>query len=147
MRPGSTRPHGCYQALRLSSSINLSGEMGSLASEIADLLPAAERLPIRSGAAWGPAAERVDSVRRAFRDGYLAAAAGAGPVRLRATIATQADDLRVFAYEGAGMALAVADLISPPAVRLSEQLAAPGFTYGFLGRLGAGWALARLRRP
>jgi enediyne biosynthesis protein E3 len=56
---------------------------------------------------------------------------------------------RGFAYEGAGMAYALLDLLAPRRLRrLAEVLAASGADHVYMVHLGAGCALARLRmRP
>jgi hypothetical protein len=58
-------------------------------------------------------------------------------------------DYRGFAYEGAIMAMAVRDAISPaPGNRLTEQfLSGPAAPHAFLGCLGIGFALGRMPRP
>lgn len=59
------------------------------------------------------------------------------------------DAERGFAYEGAAMALALLDLLSPRRRdRLAALLKGPGQPHVYMIHVGAGWALARLRlRP
>ena len=111
------------------------------------LLPEPEPLASAPGRSAGPAADRAASVRAAFRDGFLAVADGSGPDDLPAGYKGPTADLLGFAFEGAGMALGLADLLDPPPERVRGQLDAPNFGFGTLVAIGAGWALARLRRP
>ncbi|HYZ79305.1 MAG TPA: DUF1702 family protein [Gaiellaceae bacterium] len=54
---------------------------------------------------------------------------------------------RGFAYEGAAMAYALLDLVAPRRLRrLDELLAGGGGEHVYMVHVGAGWALARLRR-
>jgi len=57
-------------------------------------------------------------------------------------------EMRGFAYEGAAMALAILDALTPwPTRRLRDFLDGPGVDHIYMAYVGAGWALARLRRP
>jgi hypothetical protein len=68
-------------------------------------------------------------------------------------LATELEDIvacqRGFAYEGAGMAYAILDLLVPGRRdRLAGLLAGAGAPHVYIVHIGAGWALARLRlRP
>jgi hypothetical protein len=65
-----------------------------------------------------------------------------------ARLATIDPAWRGFAFEGAAMALALRDRLAPwRASRFASFLAGPGAPHGYMLRVGAGWALARLRRP
>jgi hypothetical protein len=55
-------------------------------------------------------------------------------------------ELRGFAYEGAGMALEVLDLVSPwQRDRFRRFVEGPGDRHAYMVHIGAGWAWARLR--
>jgi hypothetical protein len=55
-------------------------------------------------------------------------------------------ELRGFAYEGAGVGLAALDSLAPWRARTREFVAGPGAEWAFAVYLGAGMGLARLRR-
>src|SRR5213076_3230405 len=56
-------------------------------------------------------------------------------------------EFRGFAFEGAAMALAILDLLVPWGPRRLHRFAAgTGARYAYMVHVGAGWALARLRR-
>lgn len=56
-------------------------------------------------------------------------------------------ELRGFAFEGAAMALALLDFLTPwPKNRLQVFLDGPGNAHIYMVHVGVGWALARLRR-
>jgi hypothetical protein len=90
---------------------------------------------------------RLEAVGRTFIQGYNAAlAAGETAVLEHALDAIPAID-RGFAYEGAGMALALLDLLTPWRTdRLLNLLGGPGDAHAYMVHVGAGWALARLAR-
>jgi enediyne biosynthesis protein E3 len=121
--------------------------MGRPMPAVGRLLPEPEPVASAPGRPGGPAAKRAASVRAAFRDGFLAVAERSGTGDLPAGYEGETADLLGFAFEGAGMALGLADLLDPPPERLRGQLEAPNFGFGTLVAIGAGWALARLRRP
>lgn len=55
---------------------------------------------------------------------------------------------RGFAYEGAAMAFAITDAITPwPAARLRRFIEGPADPHVYMANVGAGWAMARLPRP
>jgi hypothetical protein len=109
--------------------------------------PAEATFARRGFAASTPAArERLERVGLTFLDGYhaaLEADAGELDARLDATPSV----LRGFAYEGAAMALALLDALTPwRRGRLSAFLHGAGAPHAYMVHVGAGWALARLRR-
>ncbi len=85
----------------------------------------------------------------AFVSGFNAAlpSSGVDDLELRLTGVDRAD--RGFAYEGAAMACAVLDLMTPlGGKRLERLLQGPGRPHVYMLHVGAGWALARLHlRP
>ena len=58
------------------------------------------------------------------------------------------EENRGFAYEGAAMALALLDFLSPwQSGRFQELIDGPGSAHAYMVHIGAGWALARIRQP
>jgi len=101
-----------------------------------------------------PGAPAADSLRAAagsFIKGFNLVIGAADAAGAHAGLAGLTPDLRGFAYEGAGMACAVLDLISPPGTarnRTAALLAGPGDAYTHLIHVGIGWGYCRLRlRP
>jgi hypothetical protein len=84
-----------------------------------------------------------------FVRGYNAAIEASAPARLLPQLEGVPQAERGFAYEGAGMACALLDLLSPrKRERLANLLHGPGDAHVYMIHVGAGWALARLRlRP
>jgi hypothetical protein len=97
-----------------------------------------------------PLRERLENVGRCFVAGYHAALEESGEAATAARIEAElAQDQRGFAYEGAGMALALLDALTPPLPgrrrdRLARFLAGPGDAHAYIVNVGAGWILARL---
>jgi hypothetical protein len=90
--------------------------------------------------------ERLEQVGRCFVHGYLRALEidGAEALGARLEVEVGRDD-RGFAYEGAGMALALLDILTPwRRGRLRRFLAGPAQAHVYIVHIGAGWALARL---
>lgn len=97
-----------------------------------------------SGAA---ARERLEEVGFTFLRGYHAALAEEEPGPLGAALDREAPERRGFAYEGAAMALALLDRLAPwRRDRVERFLRGPGDGHAYMVHVGAGWALARLRR-
>lgn len=101
----------------------------------------------RRGFYSGNAATRqhLERVGHTFLDGYDAALNTSEPTKL----ATQLDlidlDMRGFAYEGAAMALALQDYLTPwQSSRIQAFIAGPGDAHIYMIYVGVGWALARL---
>jgi enediyne biosynthesis protein E3 len=90
--------------------------------------------------------ERLEGVGHSFVAGYHAALEESAPEVLAARIDAELDrELRGFAYEGAGMALALLDTLTPWRTdRLARFLAGPGAIHTYIIHVGAGWILARL---
>ena len=90
--------------------------------------------------------ERLETVGGCFVAGYHAGLEEAGCEALAARIDREVDrDHRGFAYEGAGMALALLDTLIPGRRdRLARLLAGPGDAQRYIVNVGAGWILARL---
>lgn len=97
--------------------------------------------------AGSPARERLEGIGRAFLRGYRAALAETRPAPLAAALDAEPAELRGFGYEGAAMALALLDALTPwRRGRVAALLAGPGGAHAYMVHVGAGWALARLRR-
>ena len=92
--------------------------------------------------------ERLEEVGRTFVQGYRAALYDDDPDALERALAGVDGELRGFAYEGAAMGVTLRDMLSPwRSSRLDRLLAGPGGPHVYMVHVGAGWALARLRRP
>lgn len=88
----------------------------------------------------------VDAVDR-FLDGYHAALADRAMHALARRLDEVEPALRGFAYEGAGMALALVDAFAPRSRRRFEEFCAgPAERHIYMAYVGRGWALARLPR-
>ncbi|HNG50340.1 MAG TPA: DUF1702 family protein [Plasticicumulans sp.] len=90
--------------------------------------------------------QRLEGIGRTFIDGYRAALSAASAEALAAQLDAEIPLAgRGFAYEGAGMGLALLDLLLPwTASRLQAFLAGPALAHCYIVHVGAGWALARL---
>lgn len=102
-----------------------------------------ERRGFRGGTARTRA--RIEQIGRAFLAGYHAAVTDDAPDALAAQLALLEGELRGFAYEGAGMALALLDALAPwRRDRFAAFVAGPGAAHVYMCHIGAGWAWARL---
>lgn len=90
------------------------------------------------------ARERLEEVGRSFLRGYHAALAEPNLVSLAARLDGLSPEFRGFAHEGAGMALALLDVLLPWRRRLSAYLTGPGEPQHHIATIGAGWILGRL---
>lgn len=89
--------------------------------------------------------DHLEMVGRTFIEGYHAAVERGAPDGLSADLDRAKPLYRGFAYEGAGMALALLDLIPPfRGDRVSRFLAGEGRGHVYMIHVGVGWALARL---
>lgn len=90
--------------------------------------------------------ERLESVGQHFAQGYHAALEDSRPLAVAARIEAEVErEHRGFAYEGAGMALALLDTLVPGRRdRLARFLAGPGDPHHYIVYVGAGWVMARL---
>jgi hypothetical protein len=90
--------------------------------------------------------ERLEEVGRCFVRGYNAALEEDRPLPLAGRLDSEVErELQGFAYEGAGMALALLDTMIPGRRdRLARFLAGPGSAHAYIVHVGAGWILARL---
>lgn len=89
---------------------------------------------------------KLERVGRTFLEGYHAALESEG-VALSARLDAVEDSLRGFAFEGAGMALVLLDILTPwRRTRLKAFVEGEGSGHAYMLYVGAGWALARLKR-
>lgn len=95
------------------------------------------------------ARERLESVGEAVLDGYHAALGADDELELAASLTRVEAELRGFACEGAAMALTLLDRLAPRPWRpgrWGKFLAGAGADHPYMAHVGAGLALARLRR-
>jgi enediyne biosynthesis protein E3 len=90
---------------------------------------------------------RFEGIVRAFASGYHAALTAPSPAELGASLDSTVRPLRGFAYEGAGMALAVREALNPwsPPI-LADFIAEQGMAFTYLLHVGAGWAFGWVPR-
>lgn len=90
---------------------------------------------------------RLEQVGRTFLHGYHAALDDDNPENLSSRLNGVEADFRGFAFEGAAMGLFLLDHLTPwRRDRLLSFLAGPGSPHIYMVYVGAGWALAQLRR-
>ena len=95
----------------------------------------------------GGTRERLEMVPQLFALGYHAALEHGDLAVLEARLNAVEAEGRGFAFEGAAMALALLDCLTPwRRNRFRQFLAGPGAPHCYMVHVGAGWALARLRR-
>jgi enediyne biosynthesis protein E3 len=91
--------------------------------------------------------ERLEAIGQAYLHGYHQALACPEPAALGANLAEVEVELRGFAFEGAALALTLLDHLTPWHRSRWEAFASgPAADYVYLAHVGAGTALARLRR-
>lgn len=89
--------------------------------------------------------ERLEELGRCFVQGYLAALEENRPLPLADRLDEVDRDFQGFAYEGAAMALALLDTLTPwRRDRLRRFLDGPGDAQAYIVHVGAGWVMARL---
>lgn len=88
---------------------------------------------------------RLEGVAATFVEGYHAALEDSRPGGLAARLEEIPVERRGFAYEGAGMGLALLDTLTPwKSARLAAFLQGPADAHTYIVHVGAGWILARL---
>lgn len=93
------------------------------------------------------AQERLEEIGLTFLTGYHAALAESRPAELAEQLDALASERRSFAYEGAAMALALLDHLTPwKRNRWQTFVRGPGKPHVYMVHVGAGWALARLKK-
>ncbi len=91
--------------------------------------------------------DRIEAIGRTFVAGYHAALGTTDAERLAGHLDRTPAESRGWAYEGAGLGLAVADGLAPwRAPSLAAFLDGPGRDHAYMVHVGAGWALDRFRR-
>ncbi|MBW2274107.1 MAG: DUF1702 family protein [Deltaproteobacteria bacterium] len=89
--------------------------------------------------------ERLERIGGTFVEGYHAALESPEPVELERALGRIEVPYQGFAFEGAGMALALLDRVTPwRRNRLADFLRGPGEPHVYMVTIGAGWAWARL---
>ena len=89
----------------------------------------------------------LEETGRVFLQGYNSVVAAGATTRLADDLQNVSIEMRGFAFEGAAMALALFDLLTPwPSDRISNFLAGTGSRHIYMVHIGVGWAHARLRR-
>ncbi|HEV7505971.1 MAG TPA: DUF1702 family protein [Thermoanaerobaculia bacterium] len=120
--------------------------MGRLARRIFELA-GDERAFLRSleGAPDGPMRRRMEAIARGFSDGCRAALEEPRPGPLAARLARVDPELQVFAYEGAGLGLALLDAATPwRRHRLRDFIDGAGSLQTYMLHAGSGWVMGRL---
>ncbi len=88
----------------------------------------------------------LEHAGRTFLAGYHVALEDGGVQTLARRLDAIEPEFRGFGFEGAAMALALLDRLSPRRHRVREFLAGPGGPHTYMVHVGVGWALARLHR-
>ncbi|HEV7784466.1 MAG TPA: DUF1702 family protein [Thermoanaerobaculia bacterium] len=120
--------------------------MGRLARRIFNLA-GDERAFLRSlaGAPGSPMRRRMEEIARSFSDGCHAALEEPRPVSLAARLARGEPELQGFAYEGAGLGLALLDAMTPWRRHgLRDFIAGEGSPQTYMLHTGSGWVMGRL---
>jgi hypothetical protein len=95
----------------------------------------------------GQAQNLLERVGRTFIDGYHAALEENDLARVAVRLDLVELSLRGFAYEGAAMAFALIDGLTPwKRGRIDAFLQGPGVRHRYMVHVGVGWAMARLPR-
>jgi enediyne biosynthesis protein E3 len=93
------------------------------------------------------ARQRLEKIGRVFIEGYNAALKDESPQRLGSFLNSIELEFRGFAFEGAAMGLTLMDYLLPwKRNRFGTFLGGAGNAHTYMAHVGAGWALARLRR-
>ena len=92
----------------------------------------------------GPSRAIIEEAASWFIEGYDAALRDCRDERLASRLDAAPAEVRGFAYEGAGTALALLDTLGPWRDRLAGFLQGPGAPHTYMTLIGAGWVLARL---
>lgn len=88
---------------------------------------------------------RLETVGATFLEGYHAALEDPAPDAIAARIEAAVPlDRRGFAFEGAGMAVAIADAVSLSGGHVQRFLDGAGGAHVYMAWIGVGWAIARL---
>ncbi len=93
------------------------------------------------------AKKRLEYIGEVFLQGYAYAVEADSPAEAEELLETVPQDMRGFAYEGAGMGAVVYDSLPGHAGRLQGLLAGRGRNHDYMIYVGIGWAMARLPKP
>lgn len=107
-------------------------------------VPEKQILAFKSGE--GERWDHLEAAVRAAVGGYNAVVDGGDLGDVMARVDLVPNPLRGYAYEGVAMGLTGLDLVLPGPSRLQAFLAGPGDGHVYMSHIGAGEALARLRR-
>lgn len=89
----------------------------------------------------------IENAGTQFLTGFGHAMTGRDAAEVERSLETVERPFRGFAYEGAAMALAITDAITPwGRGRLRRFLAGPAATHVYMVHVGVGWAMARMPR-
>lgn len=117
---------------------------GRLRRAVFGISPSETEFRARGFRGTGEARRRLEAIGAVFVRGYTAALDDPRPGRLGATLDALPAASRGFAYEGAGMALALLDRFAPRrASRWRAFIAGPAADHVHVAFVGYGWALAR----
>lgn len=122
---------------------------GQVRRRLFGISPAETTIARRDFTVTDPAVqERLECIGHTFAEGYHAALLHLDPQALTTTLEQIEVERRGFAYEGAGMGLALIDTITPwRTTYLLDFLHGPGQPHAYMIQIGVGWAVARLKRP
>ena len=123
--------------------------MGWLTSKLLGMSPMEATAERRGFPLAPPAAQkRLETAGATFLQGYNLALRVDDLDLLGYRLEEVEPELRGFAYEGAAMALTILDSLTPwSQTRFRRFLDGPGAAHLYMLFVGAGWGLARLRRP
>ena len=89
-------------------------------------------------------AQRLERIGERFARGYNAALSAPDLATLQPTLQAAAGEDAGFVHEGAAMALAMGDWLTPGRQLFRAFIAGPGADHDYMAWVGLGWALARL---
>jgi hypothetical protein len=143
---GQTTPIGLPALERPGSARSASPLSRRIARRLFGIAPGETSFE-RRGFRWDSdtVRQRLEGVAGRFVEGYHCALEEASAAGLADRLGEIPAEVGGFAYEGAGMALALLDTLTPwSRPRLDAFLRGPGKPYHYLVNVGAGWILARL---
>jgi hypothetical protein len=141
---GALRPIKKVAQQKVSTAFKLS--LGSIRQRLLSIAPE-EASFARRGFSPGHARERLELIGVVFISGYQMALEETDPHGLVARLNQLDSESRGFAFEGASMALALLDLMTPwKKDRWHYFMQSGGAKHLYMSYVGVGWALARLQR-
>lgn len=143
-RDGRTPPEKKVAQQKASTAFKLS--LGSIRGWLLGIAPE-EASFARRGFSPGCARERLELIGVVFLQGYRMALEETDPLGLAPRLNQLDPEVRGFAFEGAAMALALLDLVTPwKKTRWHYFMQSGGAKHIYMSYVGVGWALARLQR-